>query len=229
MRAVQKDSAPSPGQAPWASAPGDGTSGEPGDDMDRIRNIVSRETMDRLRNYVAALLRWNQTLNLIGRRDAGQVWSRHVGDSLRLLPLIPPGTAAATDLGSGAGLPGLVLAIASGVPFALVEADQRKAAFLREAARAAAAPVAVHAVRIEAAGLAPAPLVTARALAPLPRLLAYAHPLLAPGGTCLFPKGAGAAAEVEDARRHWRFTLEEHRAPGDPSSVVLRISDLARA
>lgn len=189
---------------------------------------LSSETMDRLRNYVTLLLRWNAAINLIGRSDAGQVWARHITDCLRLQPLIPPGTTTAIDLGSGAGLPGLVLAIATDVPFALVEADRRKAAFLLEAARVTAAPVTVHCARIEAIRLAPAPLVTARALAPLARLLDYAQPLLAPGGVCLFPKGAGADAEIADARREWRFTVERHDGATAPGSTVLRISDLAR-
>ena len=190
---------------------------------------VSRETMDRLRNYVALLLRWNATINLVGRGDADLLWTRHVADSLRLRPLVPPGTIAATDLGSGAGLPGLVLAIVTGIPFALVEADRRKAAFLLEAARVTVAPATVHCTRIEAARIPPAPLVTARALAPLPRLLDYARPLLAPDGICLFPKGAGAEAEVADARRRgWRFTVERHDNPAAPDRTVLRISDLAR-
>jgi 16S rRNA (guanine527-N7)-methyltransferase len=203
---------------------------------------VSRDTLDRLRRYVALLLRWNATINLIGRADAADpdfVWDRHIADCLRLLPLVPGDVTAATDLGSGAGLPGLVLAIAAGVPFALIEADRRKAAFLIEAARVTEAPVTIHCARIEAAPfaptfIAPAPLVTARALAPLPRLLDYAHPLLAPGGICLFPKGPSAAAEIADAKRQgWRFTVDRHdggAAPwAPPGATILRLSDLARA
>ena len=185
--------------------------------------------MDRLRNYTAVLSRWNKAINLVGRADATQIWTRHVADCLRLAPLVPPGTLAATDLGSGAGLPGLVLAITTGVPFALVEADQRKAAFLLEAARITGAPVTVHPVRIEAARLDPAPLVTARALAPLALLLDYAAPLLARGGVALFPKGAGADAEIADARAQgWRFSVERHDDPASPASTILRLSDIGR-
>ena len=101
-----------------------------------------------------------------------------------------PLPARAIDLGSGAGFPGLILALATSSQFDLIEADQRKAAFLREAARVTGAPVRIHATRIESAGLAPAPLITARAVAPLSKLLALAAPLLAPGGHCLFLKGA---------------------------------------
>ena len=150
------------------------------------------------------------------------IWSRHVQDSLRLVPLVPAGLPRAIDLGSGGGLPGLVLSIATGVPFDLVESDRRKAAFLMEAARLTGAPVTVHAARIEACGLAPAGLVTARALAPLPALLALAAPLLAAGGAMLLPKGAGARAEIAAAREGWAFELETVDGPAHPILVLRR-------
>ena len=184
----------------------------------------SPETMDRLRTYARLLLTWTRRINLVSAHDAPRLWNRHVADSLRLLPLIPPGTPRAIDLGSGGGLPGLVLAIATGIPFDLVESDARKCAFLREAARITAAPVHVHATRIESCGLEPAPLVTARALAPLPALLALAAPLLAPGGTMLLPKGERAAAELDAARAIWRFDLTTH---GTLSSPIFAISNPA--
>src|SRR5579862_1246233 len=130
--------------------------------------IVSRETMDRLRNYTDLLLRWNRTINLISRRDEATVWDRHIADSLALLPFLPSHFDRGIDLGSGGGLPGLVLAIATNRPFDLVEADHRKAAFLREVARATGAAATVYAARIETVSLTPASLITARALAPLP-------------------------------------------------------------
>ncbi len=168
---------------------------------------------------MALLLRWNGTINLIGRADADpeSVWDRHVANSLRLLPLMPPGAMAATDLGSGAGLPGLVLAVATGVPFALVEADRRKAAFLAEAARVTAAPVTVHCARIEAVRLGPAPLVTARALASLPRLLGYAAPLARARRHLPVPERGGRGGR---GRRRASPGLALHpgapRRPGDP-------------
>ena len=174
------------------------------------------QTIERLQTYATLLATWTRRINLIAPADIPHIWPRHIEDSLRLLPLIspgiPPGAARAIDLGSGAGLPGLVLAIATGIPFDLVEADQRKAAFLREAARLTAAPATIYPVRIETCTLPPAPLVTARALAPLSQLLPLAAPLLAPGGRMLFPKGARAAAEIAAARETWSFTLETHGA-----------------
>ena len=190
---------------------------------------VSRETRDRLTTYVDLLLRWQRTINLISPRDIEQVWTRHIADSLQLAPLIPPHTDRAIDLGSGAGLPGLVLAITTGLPFDLIEADQRKAAFLREAARLTGAAATVHATRIEAASVVPAKLVTARALAPLATLLGWASPLLAPDGICLFPKGRGAEDELTGAAAQWQMQI--HRTPSrtDPSATILRISEISPA
>lgn len=174
------------------------------------------------------LLRWNRTVNLVSRADEGALWARHIQDSLQLVPLAQAAVRG-IDLGSGAGFPGLILALATGIPFDLVEADQRKAAFLREAARATKAPVQVHAIRAERARLPPAPLITARALAPLPRLLELATPLLAHGGICLFPKGAHADAELTDAASEWQMRVERFPSRTAPDGVIFRLSEIARA
>jgi 16S rRNA (guanine527-N7)-methyltransferase len=189
-------------------------------------DAVSRETRQRLTAYVELLLHWQRTINLISQRDAAQVWARHIADSLQLAPLIPPGTDRGIDLGSGAGLPGIVLAIATGIHFDLVEADHRKAAFLREAVRLTAAPAIVHAMRIEATAIPPARLITARALAPLDTLLRLASRLLAPGGVCLFPKGHGVDDELTATAARWHMHV--HRTPSrtDPSATILRISEI---
>ncbi len=179
------------------------------------------ETLARLRAYAALLATWTKRINLVSAADQPHIWTRHIEDSLRLVPLIPPGTARAIDLGSGAGLPGLVLAIATGIPFDLVESDRRKAAFLAEAARLTRAPVRVHAARIESCAVDPAPLVTARALAPLSALLALAAPLLAPGGLMLLPKGARAGHEIEAARHEWSFETNRD-GPQDSPILLLR-------
>lgn len=194
-----------------------------------LEQLVSRETVEMLREYVALLLHWNRRINLVGARDEATLWQRHVLDSLQLAALLPARAARGIDLGSGAGFPGLVLAAACRVPFDLVESDQRKAAFLHEAARRLDVPVAVHAVRIEQARLPPAPLVTARALAPLDRLLTLAAPLLAPGGTCLFPKGETACNELTEAAKQWQMEVERVPSRTHERSVILRIRDPRRA
>lgn len=182
---------------------------------------VPRETRERLLTFERLLRRWNAHINLVAPASLDDLWHRHIDDSLQLAPLLPK-TGLAIDIGSGAGFPGLILALATGLPFLLVEADQRKAAFLREAARATATVVEVAACRIEAVRRT-GDVVTARALAPLPRLLALAAPLLRPDGVCLFLKGADAAAELADAQTHWRFIAEQHASITHPDGVILRL------
>ena len=189
-------------------------------------SALPRDVRGRLQAYAGLLATWTRRINLVSAADRPAIWSRHVEDCLRLCALIPAGVERGIDLGSGAGLPGLVLAVATGIRFDLVEADRRKAAFLREAARLTGAPVRVHAQRIEGANLVPAPLVTARALAPLPRLLGLAAPFLAPGGTMLFPKGARAGQELEEARAVWTF---DAAIAGPPDGPVLVITNPAPA
>ena len=180
-----------------------------------------------LRSFAELLLRWNTSVNLIGRGETRHLWSRHIADSLQLGKLgpLPP---RAIDLGSGAGFPGLVLAIAYGIHVDLIEQDQRKAAFLREAVRVTGAPAAVHAIDIAHAAVPPAPLVTARALAPLVQLLGFAERLLTPDGACLFLKGRGVEAELADALQGWRMQVRRFPSDTDPDGVILRISGLSR-
>jgi 16S rRNA (guanine527-N7)-methyltransferase len=191
-------------------------------------NDVSRETLAELDRFAALLLRWNSKVNLVARTDEPFLWVRHIADSLQLAALMTPRPERAIDLGSGAGFPGLILALATGVLFDLIEADQRKAAFLREAARVTSAPVRIHPIRIEAAQLPPAPLITARAVAPLPKLLALAAPLLAPGGMCLFLKGANADAELTHAATQWQMQADGIPSRTAPGARILRITELSR-
>ena len=190
--------------------------------------VVSRETTDKLDRLTDLILAWNRTINLISKRDEPHIADRHIADSLALLPYLPADFPRAIDLGSGAGFPGLVLAIATGRHFDLVEADKRKAAFLREAGRLTQAPVTVHAERIERATIPPAHLITARALAPLSTLLEWATPLLSDGGVCLFPKGRTSNQELTDAARQWHMRVEQWPSPLDPSARILRLSEIMR-
>lgn len=189
---------------------------------------VSRETAEQLAAYVELLLRWTRTINLISPRDVKHVWERHVRDCLQLAALVPDGVAHAIDLGSGAGLPGLVLALATGRTFHLIEADHRKAAFLREAARRTDAPVVVHPARIEVADPPPALLITARAVGPLSTLLAWAHPRLLPGGLCLFLKGRTVEDELTAARAGWHMRVSMTASRTDSAASILRISEIGR-
>ena len=189
---------------------------------------VSRETADKLDIFVALVLTWNRTVNLISRNDEPHLRQRHLQDSLTLLDYLPKNFDSAIDLGSGGGFPGLVLAIATGRRFDLVEADKRKAAFLREAARLTGADVSVHAVRIDQLTLRPTMLITARALAPLTTLLAWSGPLLAVNGVCVFPKGRTANAELTAALSQWKMRVEQWPSPLDPTAIILRLSEISR-
>lgn len=193
--------------------------------------VVSRETEARLEGFLALLLRWNTRINLVAGQNAEVLRTRHITDSLQLLPLLPAGEGEAADLGTGGGFPGLVLAIADpGRPWHLVESDRRKAAFLLAAsAELDLTHVRVHAERIEAVALPPLSFVTARALAPLTVLLGHAARLLGPGGTAIFPKGRTAEAELTAAEADWTMTTTRYESRTEPGATILQISGIQRA
>ena len=187
---------------------------------------VSRETLARLEAYAALLAQWSARINLVGGATLADPWRRHFLDSAQLRPIVPATAQTLVDLGSGAGFPGLVLAIL-GVPgVELIEADSRKAAFLREAARVTETSVTIRPCRIAAAPPHPADVVTARALAPLDRLLDMARPFLGPDTLCLFLKGERAAAELTLARRRWTMAATLGPSVSDPRGVVLSLRQL---
>jgi 16S rRNA (guanine527-N7)-methyltransferase len=189
---------------------------------------VSRETLDRLTKYVELLTSWNRRINLVGRNTLGDVWRRHILDSAQLFPLIPREARRLMDLGTGAGLPGLILAI-MGVPEVhLVESDGRKVAFLREAVRVTETPVVIHARRIDRVPPFTADIVTARALAPLSELLAISEPFLGPHSLGLFLKGRMVEEELTEARKTWHIRLDRQPSLTDPSGCVLRLEGIAR-
>lgn len=187
------------------------------------------EIDQRLRRYVALLLRWNRRVNLIARSDEPEIWTRHIADSAQLARLLPLARGRLVDLGSGAGFPGLVLAVLTDWEVHLVEADQRKAAFLREAVREIGANATVHAARAETVDIPPAQVVTARALAPLPALLRLAAPRLAADGIGLFAKGRGVETELTDAAAEWHMRVERFPSQTGSGGTVLRISEIRRA
>jgi 16S rRNA (guanine527-N7)-methyltransferase len=190
---------------------------------------VSRETLDRLTLYLELLGRWQRAINLVGPATLDDPWRRHILDSAQLLSHLPERPSPLVDLGSGAGFPGMVLALL-GVPgVALIEADRRKAEFLRQVARATGAEVAVHAERIEHLSAWPAAVVTARALAPLPRLLPLAAPFLAADGIGLFLKGPSLTRELIDAGRSWHMVPEMFPSVSSSSGIVLKLRGVGRA
>jgi len=187
---------------------------------------VSRETLGRLKIYVDLLARWQTRINLVGPDTMGDVWRRHILDSVQVARLVPPPAETIADLGSGAGLPGLVMAILLEKPVHLIESVGKKASFLQEAARATGAPATVHKRRIEAVQPFMADVVTARALAPLERLLGYAHRFATDNTIFLFPKGTRAEEELTEAQKNWTMQVMRHPSVTFGDGVILEIRDL---
>jgi 16S rRNA (guanine527-N7)-methyltransferase len=192
---------------------------------------VSRETLTRLERYLELLGKWTQAINLVAKSTLEDPWRRHFLDSAQLYDLLPPKPAdrdrVLVDLGSGAGFPGLVLAIMGAGTTHLIESDRRKATFLREVARATDTEVTVHDRRIEAVPPFTADVVVARACAPLDRLLGYAAPFLHPGEAaatrCLFLKGRRVDEELTEAIKAWTLSLKRFPSRADPAGTVLSI------
>ncbi|HEY3918450.1 MAG TPA: 16S rRNA (guanine(527)-N(7))-methyltransferase RsmG [Stellaceae bacterium] len=178
--------------------------------------------------YVDLLGQWNRRINLVGANTMGDVWRRHILDSAQLFKVLPRQTQILTDLGSGAGLPGLVLA-AMGIPEVhLIESDLRKAAFLREAARVMGVTVTIHPGRIERVPAFAADAVVARACAPLDQLIELAEKFLSDRTLCLFPKGEAAATELAAARATWAMSAELVPSLSDPTGTIVKLSGLRR-
>ena len=196
------------------------------------RYDVSRESLARLRLYVDLLLRWQQRVNLIGPATIESVWDRHIHDSLQLLPLLPPGTTAIAELGSGAGIPGLVVAIAANLTAHLYESNAKKSAFLREAIRLTGTKAQIHNIRLESlhskSDLPEVQCVLARALAPLPLLLDYAEPFLKTGVIGLFHKGQDVDLELTEATKYWTLTVSKHQSAVDSRGVILDVKEATR-
>jgi 16S rRNA (guanine527-N7)-methyltransferase len=188
---------------------------------------------ERLRVFVALLTKWNPAINLVSPASLPDVWTRHVADSAQVLDMVGPGQKRWLDMGTGAGFPGVVVALIAAdrpgsVEMILIESDQRKAAFLATVSRETEVPMTIHAARIEEVAPQRADIVSARALAPLGKLCAFADRHLAQGGTAVFLKGGQYDAEIAEARKSWAFDLDVHRSITDPSGVILSLKDLRR-
>jgi 16S rRNA (guanine527-N7)-methyltransferase len=195
---------------------------------------VSRETQNKLDLYLDLLRKWNAKINLVSKTTLLEAGKRHFEDSLQVAALAPTFSQTWADFGSGGGFPGAVVAIllqdqAAGIKMTLVESDQRKAAFLRTVSRETQVPMAVVAKRVEDVPSLSSDVVSARALAPLPRLLEFADRHMAPTGTALFMKGATWKEELKVAQNQWRFRWDAHNSVTNPNAVILEIGELSRA
>ena len=195
---------------------------------------VSRETWERLDRFVALLLRRQEGMNLIAPSTIPTIWTRHIADSLQLRALAP-NARRWIDFGSGAGLPGLVIACdlakVRGEEVHLIESTQKKAAFLGDVVTALAVPAVVHARRIEdftRHDTTVFDVVTARAVAPLEKLIGYAIPLLKRGAVGLFPKGQDVGAELTQASKSWKIEAELIPSLTDPRGRIVRITRAAK-
>ena len=195
-------------------------------EMRHIGVDVSRETRDQIEALVQTLMHWQKAINLVGKATMDSIWVRHVLDSAQLKLLIPPSAKTLTDLGSGAGFPGLVVAaMRPDLEVTLIESDARKAAFLGEAGRRMGLEKQPRIVvgRIETVPPAKADIVTARALAPLGQLLKWAEPHRTDTAICLFHKGKDWKAELAEAMKDWDLPCQPFTSVTDLDAVILRI------
>jgi 16S rRNA (guanine527-N7)-methyltransferase len=221
-------------------------------EMKTLGVAVAPEAIVELQAYEALLGKWQERINLVGNSTLPDIWRRHFLDSAQLYPLLPANDEGGKrklkvfDLGSGAGFPGLVLAILAkrdanfpgGRPLRLqlVESDRRKAAFLAEAVREldlaagnpSATEVRIRAQRAEVVEPQIVDAITARALAPLERLLDTASRFTGPDTVLIFPKGQSVEAELRDVDKAWKMALERIASRSDERGVILRLSGLQR-
>jgi 16S rRNA (guanine527-N7)-methyltransferase len=190
---------------------------------------VSRETEARFVRYESLLLQRNQTLSLISDSTADIIWTRHFLDSAQLLPLIAQPDQTVVDIGTGAGFPGMVLAILGLPDVRLIEHNMQKVVFLRDVAADLGLSVTVHGMKAEAVKPFAAGTVTARALKPLDQLIGIGRRFLGPGSVCLFPKGRKAEEEMAVAAGKWHMKAERFASLTDPASTIFRLSEVTEA
>jgi 16S rRNA (guanine527-N7)-methyltransferase len=192
---------------------------------------VSRETLGHLKLYIGLLREWNAQHNLVSAGSLADVWRRHVWDCAQIARYVPEDAKTLADLGAGAGFPGLVLGelLRGKVQVTLFEATAKKARFLEAAAAAMQLPVAVKNLRIEDAPVEKFDVITARAMAPLPKLLRYAQKFVGKNSIYLFPKGQNLEAELTEARKNWKLEVRKHPSLSDPTGTILEIRELKYA
>lgn len=190
---------------------------------------VSHETEKKLALYADTLKAWNRKINLVSPSTINQLWERHFLDSAQLTEYIPKNIQKQGDLGSGAGFPGLIMALLCPHKIELVESDHRKVAFMREVSRLTqSSHVTFQANRIEKATPLKADLITARALASLTKLIDLSIPHLNAGGTCLFLKGEDVQKEIQEARKTFSFSLVTFQSKTSDSGVIVQLNEIRK-
>lgn len=193
--------------------------------------VPTQLALERLDQFVRLIEKWNPSINVIAKSTVASLWERHIVDSLQIFRCAQSGTKNWVDLGSGGGFPGIVVAIlaADALPelrVSLVESDRRKAVFLSETIRQLGLSATIHTTRIEDLTPQHADVVSARALAPLSTLCGFAFRHLRDNGVGAFLKGAQAEAEIAEARKAWRFELDQHESVTDSRSSILFLKGL---
>lgn len=197
-------------------------------DKEALLEFVSRETLHKLEIYVALLLKWQSKINLISNTTISDVWNRHVLDAIQLLNFYDHKSTTLLDIGTGAGIPGLLLAIAGNKKTFLVESDTRKCVFLKEAARVTNCDVEIHNSRIENLKFQDIDVITSRACANIHQLLTYASNFLSNNTVCLFPKGENYTKEVEEAQKTWHFSYDVFPSLSDSSGNIIKIYNITK-
>ncbi|GFE64557.1 16S rRNA (guanine(527)-N(7))-methyltransferase RsmG [Litoreibacter roseus] len=192
---------------------------------------VSRETLEDLKEFEQLAIKWTKHINLVSSKSVDEIWSRHILDSAQIVKLIPDGTTRMVDLGSGGGFPAIVVAVISkylnpDFQITMVESDSRKCAFLRTCVSTFDLKATVQNRRIEEGDEAQYPIVTARALASLDKLLHYSSPLLEKDGKALFMKGNQYHDELDKARRTWQFEARPVESLSVSGSAILEITNI---
>lgn len=180
--------------------------------------------MDKFSIYHDLLIKWQKTVNLVSNASLLDLWRRHFLDSAQLMPHIPTGSAI-MDVGSGAGFPGMVLAILGIGEVFMVESDRKKCEFLKNVSRETKTPVHIYNERIENISQK-TDVITSRALAPLPQLLPLCIPLMGKNAFCLFHKGKNYSKEIEDAQISNCFTWNILNSITDPHAVIVKLSHI---
>jgi 16S rRNA (guanine527-N7)-methyltransferase len=193
---------------------------------------VSRETFERLEIFSALLRKWNGSINLVSQNSMNELWERHIADSVQVFRLSGP-FQNWLDIGSGAGLPGAIVAILAmdecpGSKITLIESDRRKSVFLRTVARETGAAFTVITDRIEQADAQDVDVISARAVADLSTLLEFSERHLKPEGYALFPKGVSWKKEVDAARQEWDMDIDPIPSVTEPGAVILKIKGITR-
>lgn len=187
---------------------------------------VSRETYERLKIYQELLVKWQAKINLVGPDTIHDVWQRHFIDSLQLLPLIQDKSFRAVDMGSGAGFPGMVMAIAGMSDLHLIESDTKKTIFLKEVARVTATHIHIHNKRIEGVDINNVQLVFSRACASLSQLFSYSQKYVSRETICIFHKGKNYQKELLDSGDEWLFDYSVHPSITDVQGGILQVKNL---